>query len=566
MTLANYWAIVAKRWILIVLCVVAAGLGTFFGSKLTTPIYQSAVLVRVDIRMSSSGTNSADYTSLLASDQLVQTEAQLAVSGSVLAEVASHYPGLTSSKLAQNVSQSPKLNTQLFEIDVEDTSPVRAAALANDIAATLIKQEAQNQVNDNAQSQQQLQAQMDVARQNINETNTKINVLQEQVAALESQKNNQAQIANLQTQIGTLQGQLGVQQANYNQWQTILAQLEISEGQNANFLKVAQPAQINRSPVKPQVLLNTVIGSVAGLFLGLMLALLIELLDTRVHSAEEIARLLNVPLLGNIWQSGDNKAEHDPIVNPEAHHINVEAYRILRTNIQFSSVSKPVHSFLVTSPLPSDGKSTIAANLAVYMAKGGKKTLLVDADLRHPTIHKQFMLPKENLGLSNLLVALSNYSSLPNATDAASISLGPYITSVDIPNLGVMTAGELPPNPPELLDSAAMNTFLEVIKNSGVDIVVIDTPPLLGLSDTSILTAKVDGVVVVADITRVKKKNLHLTRAALTRANARVLGSIVNKQQRPRKSSIYGYGYYYYGQEEEKGKNSTRQPADITTK
>src|SRR5207244_11127215 len=136
MTFEHYWSTLVRQWKLILICFLVVGVGTYVVSRLMTPLYQSVVLIQVAIH---SGNNQADINSLLASDQLVQTEAQLAVSDPVLREVASHYAGLTVERLAKQVTAAPRLNTQLFEINVLDASPTRAAGLANAIAATLIK-------------------------------------------------------------------------------------------------------------------------------------------------------------------------------------------------------------------------------------------------------------------------------------------------------------------------------------------------------------------------------------------------------------------------------------------
>jgi len=176
MTLEQYWAILVKRWKLIVICFVVVGLGAFIGSKLMKPLYQSSALVQVAIR--SSNNNQADYNSLLASDELVGTEALLATSDTVLRAVASNYPGLTSQALANEVTTATKLNTQLFEIDVLDASPMRAAQLANDIAAALIKQQLQATQLENSRAQQQLHQGLDAIQKQINATNNQIATLQ----------------------------------------------------------------------------------------------------------------------------------------------------------------------------------------------------------------------------------------------------------------------------------------------------------------------------------------------------------------------------------------------------
>ena len=359
MTFDQYWNTLIKRWKLIVICFVVIGLGTFIGSKLMTPIYQSAATIRISI---SAGTSQADINNLLASDQLVQTEAQLATSYQVLSAVAAHYSGLTVDQLAKNVNAVAESNTQLFVITVSDPSPSQAAALANDIAGTLIKQE--NQVNQqvNAQSQQQIQ-------QDLQQTQKQINSVSAQLAKLQSAKGSNAQISTLNAQLSALR-------QHYTQWQSLLAQVELTEAQSGNTLRIAQPAQPALSPARPNVLLNTAIGLIVGLLNGLLLAMLFEQLDTRVRTEETLTQLVDWPVLAKIWNQASSKKDNNKLgeemVNPPPHSPNVESYRILRTNIGFSMVDKQLHSMMVVSAQPQDGKSTVAANLAIFMAKAGK--------------------------------------------------------------------------------------------------------------------------------------------------------------------------------------------------
>jgi len=553
MTLEQYWTILVKWWRLIPICFVLVGLGAYLGSKLMTPLYQSSALVQVTIR--SSTNNQADYNSLLASDELVGTEAQLATSDTVLSAVASNYPGLTSQALAKEVTAASKLNTQLIEIDVLDASPTRAAALANDIATTLIKQQLQATQLANSGSQQQLQQDLDATQMQITAINNKI-------AALNAKGGNQAQIAALQIQLNGLQ-------QHYNEWQTALAQLELTQAQDADFLRVAQVAEPNPKSVQPNVLLNTSVGLLAGLLLGMLLAVLYEQVDTRVRTPEALAQLLDWPVLATIWQA----TSKEDIINPTGHNANVESYRILRTNVGFSAIDKPLHTLVVTSPTPRDGKSTVAANLAIFMAKAGKSTILIDADLRRPTQHERFGIPTHSMGFSNAILASSELntshppayrppSTLTTATVSplgrpalTGISLDPFVRAVEIPNLCVMPSGPLPPNPPELLDSKAMGRLLEALSDSSVEVVIFDAPPLLGLSDTSILASKTNGTLVVFDINHVKKGDLRQVKAMLEQAGVRIIGSVVNKQRRRRDDKLYSY-YYQYGANEQKGRRN----------
>jgi len=459
MTIEKFLTIVVKRWWLVLLCFLTVGAGAYSGSMLMIPLYQSAALIQIAVRSSN---NQGDYySSLLASEQLVQTEATLATSDPVLREVASHYPEMTVEQLSREVTAAPRLNTQLFEIDVQNPSPMQAATLANDVATTLIEQQTQ------------------VFQQN------------------------------------AVQG--------------------------AVYLLVVQPAQPNFSPAQPHVLLNSAGGLVTGLLLGMLFAVLLGLLDTRVRTPEALTQLLGWPVLATIWRARSDRE----VFNPKRNNANFEAYRTLRTHIGFATIDKPVHTLVVTSATLRDGKSVVAANLAIFMARAGKKTLLIDADLRHPVQGDLFSIPVDSTGLSNAIGACS----IP-AT--ARRSLDPFIHAVHISNLCVMPSGPLPLNPSELLDSKAMQYLIQALSNCGAEIVIFDTPPIPGLSDASIMASKVDGTLVVVDITRARKESLKQVKALLAQAGTRVLGCVINKQRRSRKNTIYSYSY---GTDERKEEN-----------
>ena len=526
MTFEQYWAILVKRWHIVLMCFLVVGLGAYIGSKLMKPVYQSSALVQVVIRASSN--NPADYNNLIASDQLVQTEADLAVGDPVLREVASHYPGLTVGQLAGEASSTTKTNTQLFEVDVVDQSPTRAADLANDIVATLIKQQAQAIQQDNAQAQQQIQQNIDQTSQQIDETSTKI-------SALQAKGGNQGQIVFLKAQLDGLQ-------QRYNQWQTALAQLELTQAQSGNPLRVVQVAEPATSPVRPSTLLYTGVGLLVGLLLGILLATLYERLDTRVRTPEGITQVLSWPVLATIWRARSSKPED--VINPKGHDVNVEPYRILRTNIGFPSLDRPLRTLVVTSAQPREGKSAIAANLAIFMARAGKSTLLIDADLHHPTQHTLFHLPPNRLGLSNAVLAFNMPDVPPGPLDGPTITnltLAPFVHPVGIPNLRVMPSGPLPPSPSELFESKVMQRFLTMIENCGIEVVIFDAPSLVGLSDASILAAKVDGALIVVDTTQATREKLRQVKAVLSQTGVHVLGCVANKLRYKRDDSTYYY-------------------------
>jgi non-specific protein-tyrosine kinase len=298
-------------------------------------------------------------------------------------------------------------------------------------------------------------------------------------------------------------------------------------------------------------------------------------LDTRVRTVEDLTKLVDWPVLATVWRpdaSKDKKGSlEDDLVNPPAHSPNVEAYRILRTNLGFAMLDKPLQTLMVTSAVPEEGKSTTAANLAIFMAKAGKKTLLIDADLRRPSLGKRLHLPPDRMGLSNAIVACAKSLSAASGSlwksstpfPTGDFSLNSYTHSVGIPNLQVVPAGPLPPNPPELLDSKAMESLQVALAGSGAEVIIFDAPPMLGLSDASILAAKVDGILLVVDIGRANKKNIEQMKTLLTQSGGKVLGCVVNKQPRKRKDTSY-YSYYYYRSDaESKSVQNSHQPVAV---
>lgn len=200
-----------------------------------------------------------------------------------------------------------------------------------------------------------------------------------------------------------------------------------------------------------------------------------------------------------------------------------EQYRLIRTNIQFSAVDKEIKSIMVTSPEPGDGKSTTAANLAIVLAQQGKKVLLVDADLRKPTVHITFHL--------------SNLEGLTSAL-TKQLSLGEALISTYIPNLKILTSGALPPNPSELLSSKSMENAMEYLEKT-FDYVVYDSPPVLAVTDAQIIANKCNGVILVVASGKTNKDIAVRAKELLVKAKSRILGVIVNGVS-TKKSGYYG--------------------------
>lgn len=219
-----------------------------------------------------------------------------------------------------------------------------------------------------------------------------------------------------------------------------------------------------------------------------------------------------------------------------------EAYRTLRTNIQFSSFDKKVKTLLVTSSGPGEGKTTTSTNLAIVMAQGGSKTLLIDCDQRKPNVHRVFGLSNES-GLSNILV---------NDNEVDEI-IG--IQETQIANLHVLSSGTRPPNPAELLGSAKMKDFIEELKKT-YDFIILDTPPIILVTDAQILAQYTDGCILVISSSEAEQDSVIKAKGLLEKVNAKILGVVINKMESKRN------GYYHYQYEYgEKSKGNKRRRA-----
>lgn len=217
-----------------------------------------------------------------------------------------------------------------------------------------------------------------------------------------------------------------------------------------------------------------------------------------------------------------------------------EAFRTLRTNIKFSSLDKPLKTILITSPIPGAGKSSVSINLALTMAQDKYKVILVDTDLRKPTIHKIFQQDNKT-GLTNILVEDKKIKEVIRR-----------LTDVD-PNLYFIPSGPIPPNPSELLGSNRMKELLKELQEQA-DFVIFDSPPVIAVTDALVLATQVDGVVLILDFGKVPREAAKQTKELLEKVKANILGVILNKIDMEKEGQYYPYYYYYYYGDETKKK------------
>jgi len=314
----------------------------------------------------------------------------------------------------------------------------------------------------------------------------------------------------------------------------------IAEAGQIGSVRIVDRAKPPKYPIKPKKKLNLLLGIMVGLGLGVGLTFIKEYLDTSLKSIEDVERL-GFPVLGSIpfisaqrtdhsenYQNGEIKRIESRLITHFAPKSPIsEAYRTLRTNIQYAKVDQPIKTVLVTSSGPGEGKSTSVANLAITFAQMGTKTLLVDTDLRRPVLHGIFGVSREE-GLTHVLIGKA--------------SLKDVIQPTRIENLDILTSGTLPPNPSELLASKAMEKCLKDL-SSQFGIVLFDSPPVIAVTDAAVLSTKLDGVVLVIKSGETGKDALLRSQILLDNVHAKIFGVMVNGVNI---TNMYGSYYYYY--------------------
>ncbi len=514
MELRQYAAILLKWVWLILLGTLLAGGTALVVSRTMTPIYQASATLMV-----SQGSNPtiSDYNSVLTGQQLAKTYGELLKKRPVLEAVIRELAlPMTVEELGKLETVQLVRDTQLVVLQVEHPNPELAASIANRIAQEFIDQNQANQMSRFANSKDNLAKQLQ---------QLEIDMASDQ-AALEKARAaspvNAAEIARLDTT-------LAQDRSSYSNLLKSYEDLRISEAKTLDNVMVVEPADIPTQPVRPNVMLNTLLAAVVGAMLAVGIAFLIEYLDDSVHTPQDVDTALHLPTLGTIVRmQAVNPADRLVVYHAPRSPV-AEAYRSLRTNVQFSNVDRPSKVILVTSANPMEGKSTTAANLAATMAQSGLSVVLVDGDMRRPSLHRIFET-HNNLGLTNALLD-------------DQVHLNGSLQDTKIPNLRLLPTGPLPPNPSELLGSQRMQRLIAHLRER-FDAVIIDSPPVLAVTDPAVLVPQMDGVILVVGAGETRRETAQRAVDTLTQVGARFLGVALNKLSRNRGG--YGYGYYYY--------------------
>jgi len=459
-----------RRWVIIIVTLIVFAAGTYWAVK-QTKVYEASgqIVIQSDTAQSTA----------------ISTEAKIIESPAV------HALALTKDPKVGTVSTVTDVNNNVITVVADDPDPKAAAATVNAHMQAYIDYTHQAQAARLAAAVVALQPTIDNLQKQI-DTLTPIALNNPAVAA---------QVANLNNQKQTLQDRL----------LTLNVDTTIAGG-NVTVVAEATPPS---SAIRPQPKQDALLALGAGLLLGIAFAFLLEFLDDSIKNREDLqlATGTEVPLLGLVpGMRPARGAEVISIVAPNS--VAAEAYRSLRTAVYFTGLERG-SCFEVTSPRSEEGKTTTAANLAVAAARAGKTVLLVDCDLRRPSIHSTF--------------------GLPNDAGFTSVLLGEPLANVlqkvaEVDNLFVLTSGPLPPNPSELLTSTRGREVLEMLHNQDA-LVLIDTPPLLGLTDAAALAASVDAVVLVTRAGYSTRRSCRNALDLLAQVGAPVLGTVLTRSK-----------------------------------
>jgi capsular exopolysaccharide synthesis family protein len=504
----NSVGILWRRKLLIILVLLVAVAATAGIDKSRTKQYQSTAT----LYFLAQGVNASSGASTALSPQQLATDVELVQSAPVQAAVSKSL-GVP----APAVSVALVGTTQIADLTVQSTDPTFAAKAANAYATAYITQTREQFVNNQLASEASVQKQINSLQTQIDTVQSELSLTSNKGAV--SQSSLQAQLTGLYQQQSALKSQL--------------SQLQLTTAQSSSGAQVVTPAVPSATPSSPKIDRDIGIAIVAGLLVGIGFALLRDNLDDRVRGKDQLEQLMpGIPVLGLIPVIGDWRDRKLPflVARTRPKSPPSEAYRGLRTSIQFMALENPTKVLQITSPSAGDGKTTTSANLAWIMAEAGQRVVLVGCDLRRPRIHEFFGLPND-MGFTSVLLGEAELEDavlrVPNQ-----------------PRLQLLPTGPVPPNPSELLSSAKTREIFKAL-GAYADIVVVDSAPILPVTDAAVLSANADAVLLVVSAGVDSRRNTVRSIEMLNQINAPLVGSVLNRAPETDSYAYYHYGYGY---------------------
>ncbi|MDQ3541496.1 MAG: polysaccharide biosynthesis tyrosine autokinase [Chloroflexota bacterium] len=492
-----------------------AGAIAFTFSSRQQSLYSATVVLRINPPAGSS----ADFSALQLTQNLTETYRMTVVMLPILDQVV-HQLDLPYDweKLAKKTTATAIRDTQLVRLSVSDTSPDQAALVANTIAQTFI-------VNVNAETTTQFTAIQDGLQEQMNALQADLNIVEAEIAERDTPEN--ANDASVQGELEAFRLQRSQLQQQLTNLQIQSQSMGTSLATSQTQVTVSEPATPPDDPYAPRIILITLLAVLAGLLVGSVAVAVLELLDNTVRETSDVTSLTGAPLLSSVSAIPKLRPGGDQLYvvsNPRS--TEAEAIRLLRANLEFAAAAQLFTTLALTSAGPGEGKSTVTANLAVVMAQSGLVTVIIDADLRKPTQHRIFGVANDR-GLTTLLTH----------PDQRWQDVG---ADVAVPGLTLLPSGPIPPNPADLLGLDRMANILSRISEE-VDIILIDTPPVLAVSDPLVIGAQSDAMILIARAGHTRRDRLQKAASSLHQAGVRLIGVVINQQ-----AVNEGEGYYSF--------------------
>jgi capsular exopolysaccharide synthesis family protein len=526
LNLQKYFAPLMHSWWLVALAAVISTITAYVIIGYVPPVYQARTTLLIGSTLSDPNPRSEEFS---ISYQLARE----------YASVAMREPVAEATKASLNMLDLPEYearpSTIFLVIVVTHTDPVLAQKVANELARQLIILSPSTQYAD-PEKQSFIGDQLKEMQLTIEDTRSQIRAKQDELAI----KAGAVELANTETEIKVLTEKLLT-------LQNIYANLYASSQDAAqNTLSVFEPAGVPSVPIGPNKIIILALAMVSGFVLGVGAAYLLEFLDDTIKSEDELVKLTGYPILGRISVLSPDMSKSNVATHPLSRE--ADAFRTLRTNLEFSSVDRRLKRILLLSAGAAEGKTTIAANFATSLTQTEKRVILVDGDLRAPAIHKIMMIP-EKPGLGDLFIERTTYDEA-------------LVKSQFDERLSILPAGTTPPNATELLGSQRMDKILDDLQDRA-DMLILDGPPIF-IADSLVLSTKVDGVLVVVDYGQTKRDALRSLSGQLERVQAKVIGVVMNRVP---PSMFYGRYYNrYYGNKGSKRSQKDTSPKESSLK
>ena len=507
--LRDYLRVIQRRKGLIILSVLVVVVTTLAASYAQTKVYRGTAQILLEPKAQETLFDPNTGQANTATATQVQTDIQVITSRPVKDAVTKQLGR------APKVSVSQVGQTDIVNVSADSTDPAQAAAVANAYANSFIDFRRTQDINGLTAAATQLQTQIDALQKQVDTDN--------------------AQIAGGNT---ALTGQRDALISQQSVFKSKLDQLTVDSSLKSGGAQLTTPAVVPTSPVKPTPKRNAIIALAVGLIFGTGLAFLFEYLDDSIRSKEDLDRASEgTPNLGLIPPVKPTPGDEAPtlisIVEPNSPA--AEAYRTLRTSVQFLGMDKPLRSLLVTSSSAAEGKSTTVANLGVALARAGQWVCVVDCDLRRPRLHDFFDVSNE-VGFTSTVLGETPLAEALQGVDG-------------LDRLAVLATGPLPPNPAELLSSARATEIIEALTRQ-FDVVIFDSPPVLPVTDAVALSTRMDAMLLVATAGTTSRREVTRAVELLAQVNAPLSGTVLNGVS---STGHYGYGkghyYRYHGPE-----------------